>query len=81
MKSMKTTVQNLTFTVQVFKEGKNFVSYNPNDIAKFSHMPQATKDYYKEIINKSERPLLYHRIPHILYKGSLDTVDMPIISV
>ena len=26
---MKAIVQNLTFTVQVFKEGKNFVSYNP----------------------------------------------------
>ena len=26
---MKTIVQNLTLTVQVFKEGKNFVSYNP----------------------------------------------------
>ena len=60
-------------------EKENFVSYNPNDIAKFSHMPQATKDYYKEIINKGERPLLYHRIPHILYKGSLDIIDMPII--
>ena len=26
---MKTVVQNLTFTVQVFKEGDKFVSYNP----------------------------------------------------
>ena len=26
---MKTVVQNLTFTVQIFKEGSKFVSYNP----------------------------------------------------
>lgn len=60
---------------------ENFASYNPDEVAKFSSMPQATKDYYKEMIDKGERPLLYHRIPHIPYKGTLDITDLPIISV
>lgn len=46
---------------------ENFTPYNPDEMPKFSSMPQATKDYYKEMIGKGERPLLYHRIPHILY--------------
>jgi len=50
-------------------------------MAKFSSIPQATKDYYKEMIGRGKRPLLYHKIPHILYKGTLDITDLPIISV
>ena len=60
---------------------ENFVPYNPDEIAKFSEMPQATKDYYKEAIAKGEEPLLYHKIPHILYKGTVDITNLPIISV
>lgn len=58
-----------------------FVPYNPNEAARFSIMPQATKDYYRTAIAKGERPLLYYRIPHILYKGTLETTDLSIISV
>jgi len=60
---------------------ENFVPYNVDEVAKFSSMPQATKNYYKEMINKGERPLLYHKIPHILYKGELDTINLPTVSV
>lgn len=60
---------------------ENFAPYNPDEVAKFSLIPQATKDYYKEMIGKGERPLLYHKIPHILYKGTLDITNLPIISV
>lgn len=35
---------------------ENFISYNPDEIAHFSSMLQATKDYYKKMINKGERP-------------------------
>jgi len=62
-------------------EGKNFVPYAANDAVKYSILPQATKDYYKEIIEKGGRPLLYHRIPHILYRGILDVTELPVISV
>ncbi len=60
---------------------ENFVPYNPDEVQKFSSMPQETKGYYKEIISKGDMPLLYHRIPHILYKGTLDINDLSIISV
>lgn len=60
---------------------ENFVPYNPDEVKKFSSMPQATTDYYNEMIGNGERPLLYHKIPHILYKGTLDITDLPVISV
>ncbi|MDZ4710931.1 MAG: hypothetical protein SGI89_01240 [bacterium] len=60
---------------------KNFTAYNSDEVSKYSSMPQATKDYYKEIIGEGRQPLLFHRIPHILYKGTLDITDLPIVSV
>jgi len=60
---------------------ENFASYSSDEVAKFSAIPQATKDYYKEMIGKGERPLLYHKIPHILYKGLLDIKNLPVVSV
>ena len=60
---------------------EDFTSYNPDEVAKFSSMPQATKDYYRGMIGMGKRPLLYHKIPHILYKGTLDITDLLIISI
>lgn len=61
----------------------NFAPYNPGEMemVRFSVMPERTKEYYKEMIKRNERPLLYHRIPHILYKGTLDVTGLPIVSV
>jgi hypothetical protein len=60
---------------------ENFTTYDPAEIAQFSSIAQATKDYYKEMIGKGERPLLYHRIPHILYKGTLDITGLSILTI
>jgi hypothetical protein len=51
---------------------ENFVKYNPEDIARYSKVPQETIDYYKEMYKQGEKPLLFHKIPHILFKGELD---------
>jgi len=59
----------------------NFASFDPDEVAKFSPMPQATKDFYKEMIRTGGRTFLFHRIPHILYRGTIDITDLPIVSV
>lgn len=51
----------------------NFAPYNPNDIAQYATLSQVTKDYYRSKYEQGENPLLFHKIPHILYKGELDT--------
>ncbi len=44
--------QNLTFTVQVFKEGRNFVSYNPElKVASCGKSIDEAKDNLKEAIS------------------------------
>lgn len=60
---------------------KNFTQYNPDSIEQYAQLPEATKEYYQEMKQKGERPLLFVRVPHILYKGSIDTSDLEIVEV
>lgn len=53
-------------------EPENFIPFRTNDIASYAVLPEETKTYYKETFMKQERPLLFHRVPHILYQGSLN---------
>lgn len=58
-----------------------FVSFDPKDIEKYSHLPKETIEYYAESYRNKRKPLPFHRVPHILYKGSVDIKNCPIIEV
>jgi hypothetical protein len=60
---------------------RDIVPFNPSEVEKFAHLPQATKAYYQEVISKGGRPLLYHRVPHVLHKGSIDISSARIVEV
>ena len=60
---------------------KNMMPYDPNNIEVFSKLPDETRAYYEEEISMGNDPLLYHLVPHILYKGSLNTSDLAVITV
>jgi hypothetical protein len=60
---------------------RNFSDYVPGKIFTYSHIPKETKEYYKESYRKNKRPLVFNKIPHILYKGSLSIKDIVIIEV
>jgi len=58
---------------------KNFAAFDPDDIAKYSVVPQFTIEYYKEKVAAGRDPLLYHGIVHILYKGTLNVKGLKLI--
>ena len=60
---------------------ENFAKYDPNDIEKYSHLTQKTKDYYKEMFDQGKKPLVFHGVPHIFYKGNLNVKKLPIVKV
>lgn len=64
----------------LFVSKENWAAYNPEDIEKYSVLPEETKAYYKECFLQGNKPLLWHRVPHILYKGSIDISDLPVIT-
>ena len=48
--------------------------FDPSRMDRYSIIPQETHDYWRiEKEAGNMRPLLYMHIPHILYRGSLDT--------
>lgn len=51
-------------------------SYNQN-----CHLPEITKQHYIESVAKSEAPYTYGGAPHVLYKGTIETTGLPIITV
>ncbi|MFZ1626334.1 MAG: hypothetical protein WAT81_00835 [Candidatus Moraniibacteriota bacterium] len=67
-------------SLQDISEKKNFKLYDPAKIAEYSEVPQKTRGYYKELISQGKKPLLYHLIPYILYRGSIDTKNLKIVT-
>lgn len=62
-------------------EEKNFEKCNLKNFLKYSQFPYKTKEYYKKELEKGKWPLLFYKIPHILFKGSINIKDVPIIEV
>ncbi|MEK6868495.1 MAG: hypothetical protein AABX98_06755 [Nanoarchaeota archaeon] len=54
-------------------------NYNPRKVRKYSTLPKATKEYYKEAIARRESPLLWNLTTLVLYKGTIDISAIPII--
>ncbi len=59
----------------------DFVPYSMEDLSSCAVIPDFTKDYYTEQYSCDKQPLLYHGVPHILYKGTIDVSDLPIVAV
>ncbi len=60
---------------------KDFVEFHPNDMEKYSDIPEYTKNYYKRLFIGGEKPRVYPWVPHILYKGSIDVRNLSIVKV
>ncbi len=68
-------------TIYLYQEGKDsFLAYDPKNLAERASLPEETKAYFKETIQKGEKPLLFIGVPHILHKGSIDISKLPVIT-
>lgn len=67
--------------IYLYKEGiynrdislAEFAEYEADKIKQYASIPTITMEYYKDKIAKGEKPLLFWHIPHILFKGSINT--------
>ena len=67
--------------VYLFKDDikKDYTNFNIKNLSKYNKINIMTKNYYREQKSKEERPLLFKNIPHILYKGNINTKNCKII--
>jgi len=58
-----------------------FVPYDIERLPDLTRIPEWTKQYYTEQYTSGDKPLRFLGIPHILHKGTVNTVGVPIITV
>lgn len=70
-------------TVMVAKKGNCkqhlYQIYQPENLAPYRTIPQATKDYYRECAAAGKRPLVYHATPQVLHRGVINVANCSII--
>lgn len=73
----------ITFTYRrdedVVPNFKEYQPFDPNKMETYRTVPEATIEYYKQKKAEGVRPLLFHLVPHILYKGPIETKELEII--
>ncbi len=57
----------------------DFVEFNSDEIEKYSEVSERTKAYYKRMFDAGKDPLVFPWCTHILFKGSLDVKNLPIV--
>jgi hypothetical protein len=62
-------------------DAHDFQPYDKSKINEYQTVPKETIAYYKEKFAAKERPLFFHFVPHILYKGALETSQLEIVQL
>ncbi len=57
----------------------DYEKYNPNKLVKYNKIPLLLKRYYSQQFKNKTKPLLFHLIPHVLYKGNIKVENLEII--
>ena len=67
--------------ISLVSEARDFQKFDPVKMAEYATVPQETLDYYKEQLKLEQRPLFFHRVPHILYKGTIEIGGLEIVEL
>ena len=60
---------------------EDFTAYDPALLEEMTTLPQATAAYYAEAVAAGEPIFAFHRIPHILHRGSVECNGMNVVEV
>ena len=75
-------VNSLNASALAVMKGEEKTIYEPFDLERFDEytvIPESTRRYWRAQIALGQRPLLFQHIPHILYRGTLDTALATIV--
>ena len=62
-------------------DARSFSEFDSSKMAEYGMVLPETLQYYQEQFKQGKRPLFFHRVPHILYKGTVDTTGLEIIKL
>lgn len=75
-KSIAFTYRRDISTIPNFKE---YEPFDPKRMEIYRTVPKETIKYYEEKKRQNQRPLLFHLVPHILFKGQIETKGLEIV--
>ena len=58
---------------------QEFRPFEVNKLKEYTEVPEQTIEYYKREKEAGRSPLIFHGIPHILYKGSINIEGIPLV--
>jgi hypothetical protein len=62
-------------------DDEQWLPFDPALLPELSRLTEPTIGYYRECASSGTRPLLYGYLPHVLYRGSLETRGIPVAEV
>lgn len=72
----------LIIMIVVDKDGtvkREFIKFSEDASNKYCHMGEVTRARYQEAKDKNEQPNTFAGVPHVLYKGAIDTISLEIV--
>jgi hypothetical protein len=81
LKQDKTVVCLYRRDVRLVPDARDFSPFFPEKIGEYATVPRETIEYYIEQRELGRRPLFFHFVPHILFKGTIDTPGLSIIEL
>ena len=61
------------------KISRRFIPFSEVAFDKYCHIGEATRKVFQEAKNSNEQPNTFARVPHVLYKDSINTQDLEIV--
>lgn len=77
----KTTVCLYRRDISYMPDARNFSEFDSKKMSEYRRVPLETIEYYKEQFMQGKRPLMFHLVPHILYRGTIETKDLEIVEI
>ncbi len=78
----KLDVSKLMILVMTEEDGlfkREFILFSKETFEKYCHIGEATRAIFQQAKDNNEQPNTFARIPHVLYKASIDTTGLEIV--
>ena len=63
------------------RDEEQWLPFDPAALPGLSALTEPTRRYYRECASRGTRPLLYGYLPHVLFRGSLETRGLRILEL
>jgi hypothetical protein len=63
------------------RDDAQWLPFDPASLTGLAGLTERTRRYYRECAARGERPLLFGYLPHVFFRGALETRTLPMLEV